>query len=251
MNDLSLAPAAKTQTDRVYSFLLEKIHQGYWPVNAKIMTENELCATLRVSRIAVREAVERLAALGLLVKKQGSGTYVAKPAAESCFDSLFQLINLDRENTKQLLEFRKSFESQNIKLFMKYHVPEDVAALENNYREMLATRYSDPGLSGRLDFEFHQIIAMGTRNPFVIRICRILTGILRSHQEELYRTADQDNAYQYHKDIIAHIKSGDAKVAVALMRRHIKISTKAFLRHHKSRRPGTDGVGGGSNAVSG
>jgi DNA-binding FadR family transcriptional regulator len=180
--------------------------------------------------------VERLAALGLLVKKQGSGTFVAEPGVESCFDSLFPMILLDGANTKLLLEFRRHFESANIKLFMKYHAPGDVDALERNHEKMLAARYSDPELTGHLDFEFHQIIAMGTKNPFVIRIGKILTGILLSHQAELYRTADLDNAFHYHKDIIKYIKSGDGKVAAALMRKHIRVSMTAFLRHLETKR---------------
>lgn len=223
-------------SEKVYNFILEKIRERHWPVNGKIMTESELCAALQVSRIAVREAVERLVALGLLIKKRGSGTYVTEPEAETCFDSLFPMILLDAKNTKLLLEYRRYFESSNVKLFMKHHEPEDIVKLERNYQEMLDTRYSDPELSGRLDFEFHQFISMGTHNPFVIRISKILTGILLSHQTELYRTADQDNAYHYHADIINYIKKGNAKVAAALMRQHIKISSKAFVRHHETRR---------------
>lgn len=226
----------KNPSDKVYDFLMENIRRRVWSTNSKIMTENELCAALDVSRVAVREAVERLVALGLLVKKQGSGTFVAEPEAEGCFNSLFPMILLDKNNTRMLLEFRCHFDSANVKMFMQHHTPEDIEALEANYEKMLAVRHSDPELSGRLDFEFHQIIAMGTKNPFVIRISKILTGILLSHQAELYRTADLDNAYKHHREVIDFIKRGDGKIAAALMRKHIKISMRAFLRHHESRR---------------
>ncbi|MDR1519121.1 MAG: FCD domain-containing protein [Planctomycetota bacterium] len=230
------AAEPKNHSDRVYAFLTEKIRQRFWPANGKIMTENELCAALNVSRGAVREAVERLVALGLLVKKQGSGTFVADPEADSCFNFLFPMILLDEDNTCLMLEFRSYFDTANVKLFMKHHEPADILALERNFESMLANRQLDPELSGNLDCEFHQIIAEGTKNPFIIKISKILTGILRSHQAELYRTADWSNAYNYHGDIINSIRKGDGKVAAALMRKHIKISTRAFKRHLKAKR---------------
>ena len=227
---------SKNSSDKVYDFLLEKIHQRFWPVNSKIMTENELCAELEVSRIAVREAVERLVALGLLIKRQGSGTFVADPRADSCFDFLFPMILLDETNTYHLLEFRGQFDSTNVRLFMKHHTKEDITALERNYQMMLATRHTDVQASARFDYEFHQLIAKGTHNPFIIRISKILTNILQSHQSELYRTADMDQAFIYHRDIIKYIKRGDTRAAVNLMRSHIKVSMKAFRRHHETKR---------------
>ncbi len=217
--------------ERVYHFILGKISNRQWPVNSKILTENELCSTLGVSRIAVREAVERLVTLGLLVKKQGSGTYVAAPDADSCFNSLFPMILLDETNTLLLLEFRCQFEYGNIKLFMQHHRPEDIVALEENFAAMVAARPVNLELSGHLDFEFHQIIAMATRNPFVIRISNILTGILRTHQKLLHKLGDPDNPVEYHGDIIKYLKRGDGEMAALLMRKHIGISIESFQRN--------------------
>ena len=48
----------------------------------RIPTESELSAQYQVSRITVRKAIEVLAEEGLVVKKQGKGTFAEKPKFE-------------------------------------------------------------------------------------------------------------------------------------------------------------------------
>lgn len=44
----------------------------------KVTSENKISSELDVSRVAVRQAMDKLIALGLLNKRKGSGTYVNK-----------------------------------------------------------------------------------------------------------------------------------------------------------------------------
>jgi GntR family transcriptional regulator len=64
--------------------LTERIARGDWKPGAKIMSEREICDEYGVSRITVREVVGGLEREGLLVRKQGKGTFVgtAKPEPE-------------------------------------------------------------------------------------------------------------------------------------------------------------------------
>lgn len=55
----------------------QKVNSGQWKVGEVIPSEEELCRTYRVSRGTVRQAVSELVNEGLLVRRQGSGTYVA------------------------------------------------------------------------------------------------------------------------------------------------------------------------------
>ncbi len=66
--------------------LLAELAQGRYPVGSRFPTEMELCARFGVSRHTVREALRRLADMGLLQRLQGSGTLVRalrKPAGFS------------------------------------------------------------------------------------------------------------------------------------------------------------------------
>lgn len=67
----------------LYQQLMEEIKRAIedekYKVGEKIPTEPELSELYSVSRITVRRAVNELCEKGYLVKKQGKGTYVARP----------------------------------------------------------------------------------------------------------------------------------------------------------------------------
>ncbi|MBM3490030.1 MAG: GntR family transcriptional regulator [Alphaproteobacteria bacterium] len=76
--------------------LRAEIAAGRPPVGATLPTEGELAATHRVSRHTVREALRCLAELGLISRRQGSGTHVtaARPQASTYRQSLASLADL-------------------------------------------------------------------------------------------------------------------------------------------------------------
>jgi len=59
--------------------LREEIESGKWLVDQKIPSEAELCEAFNVSRTVVRQAISELVAKGLLYRRKGKGTFVAKP----------------------------------------------------------------------------------------------------------------------------------------------------------------------------
>jgi GntR family transcriptional regulator len=58
------------------SILEERIARGEYELEDRIPTEDRLCQEYQVSRITVREAVDRLVQKGLVERRQGKGTYV-------------------------------------------------------------------------------------------------------------------------------------------------------------------------------
>lgn len=63
-------------TELVYDFICDKIRNMQWQEGDKIWTEQKFCEELGVSRVAVRQAIDKLVATSTLKKIQGSGTYV-------------------------------------------------------------------------------------------------------------------------------------------------------------------------------
>ena len=57
----------------------EQIQNGMYKPGSKIPTEIELANHYQVSRITVRRTIEELCAQGLLIKRQGKGTFVEAP----------------------------------------------------------------------------------------------------------------------------------------------------------------------------
>ncbi len=76
---------------QLYSILFENISNGTWSEGYQIPSERELCNEYSVSRITVREVVNRLVQEGYLIRKQGKGTFVTLPKFEQQLTSYFSL----------------------------------------------------------------------------------------------------------------------------------------------------------------
>ena len=70
MNDLPLHSQIRTS-------IQERIESGDWPAQFQLPSEPELAAAFKVSRMTVRQAVDKLVESGLLYRRRGVGTFVA------------------------------------------------------------------------------------------------------------------------------------------------------------------------------
>ncbi len=64
---------------RIQEYIAELILSGKLQPESKIQSEREFSEDLGVSRMTVRRAITELVSEGLLERRHGSGTYVAKP----------------------------------------------------------------------------------------------------------------------------------------------------------------------------
>ena len=69
----------------VRNHVLENIDSGEWPEGYRIPSEFQLTEKFNVSRMTIHIALRDLAAEGVLVRKQGSGTFVAARRSQSTF----------------------------------------------------------------------------------------------------------------------------------------------------------------------
>lgn len=90
----------KTVANQVDEILLERIRDGSYLPGSRMPSESELSEGLGVSRATVRTALAKLAANGLIIRKQGDGTYVNARAGDASarFGNLWDLVELIEGN---------------------------------------------------------------------------------------------------------------------------------------------------------
>jgi GntR family transcriptional regulator len=94
---------------RIQEYIAELILSGKLAPEAKIQSERDFSEDLGVSRMTVRRAITELVNEGLLERKHGSGTYVAKPKVTYEAGELANYVDAMRRRNiataSQLLEF--------------------------------------------------------------------------------------------------------------------------------------------------
>jgi GntR family transcriptional regulator len=101
---------------RLQEHVAELILSGKLAPDVRIQSEREFSEDLGVSRMTVRRALTELVNEGLLERKQGSGTYVAKPKVTYEAEELTNYVQAMRQRNiaaaSQLLEFCESVASR-------------------------------------------------------------------------------------------------------------------------------------------
>ncbi len=94
---------------QIQEYIAELILSGKLLPESKIQSEREFSEELGVSRMTVRKALTELVGEGLLERRHGSGTYVAKPRvtyeSHELVDNLQAMHSRNIATASQLLEF--------------------------------------------------------------------------------------------------------------------------------------------------
>ncbi|MBI3167752.1 MAG: GntR family transcriptional regulator [Chloroflexi bacterium] len=90
----------RSVSNQVDEILLERIRDGTYSPGNRIPSESELSDEFGVSRATVRTALAKLAANGMIIRKQGNGTFVNARIkdASAHFGNLWDLVQLIEGN---------------------------------------------------------------------------------------------------------------------------------------------------------
>lgn len=75
---MEFAPIPAPLYQRIFAVLSQRIRQGEVSPGSQLPTEDALKSEFGVSKATIRHAVDELVARGLVVRRQGSGTFVAE-----------------------------------------------------------------------------------------------------------------------------------------------------------------------------
>ena len=211
---------ANRNSEIVFEYLKESIMNHKWKDGERITPEIQLAGELGVGRNAVREAIEKLVGMQILVKKKGKGTYVNSDPIDHEFNQMFINTIINRDDYLDILVFRKTFEPENVKMFIENADEKDYKELEEHYN-MMAKYQNDREKFSYHDAQFHNILARGTKNSIIIKISDVLSGMMISHQKNLNLILGSESGMREHKLLLEAIKDRDTDLAFYFMRKHI------------------------------
>ncbi|MFL0252577.1 FadR/GntR family transcriptional regulator [Clostridium neuense] len=206
-------------SDKVLNKIQEKILNGEWKSGEKIMSETKLAEELNVSRVSVREAIEKLAAFNIVSKKKGGGTFVNDLGPSVYLNSLLPMLILDRDSYMEILEFRLIMEPEAAKLCTERCDDKLIEELQITYENMLKYK-NDIKKFTEEDLNFHTKIAEGTNNSLIIKVNELLSNVLECHQRGLYENLGPEGGVHEHKFILDSIRNRDSELAFIYARRH-------------------------------
>ncbi|MDY0220246.1 MAG: FadR/GntR family transcriptional regulator [Desulfobacterium sp.] len=240
--DISIKPIKpKKISDQAFDQIRELIYRGKLKPGDKILAERELAKAMQVSRSTVRDAIQRLVSMGLVVQKQGQGTFVK--AVDSKEETpIFKMMQIQDATIDDLLEVRLGLECNAAAMAARRADGDDIKAMDLSIEEM--KKEIDSGRLGTAaDTSFHMAIAYAAKNPLQILIMRnfydyLFHGI-RTSLEDLYMDGENiDSILKQHIGIIHAIKARDSEGAQRAMNTHIDFVVQFYRRRTADFRSG-------------
>jgi len=169
--------------DRIVEQLETMILEGTLKAGERLPAERVLAEQFGVSRPSLREAIQKLAAKGLLISRHGGGNFVVESLGSTFSDPLLYLLENNPDAQRDLLEFRHTLEGScayyaalRATELDQRRLGEAFAALQDCYsREGNVSRAEE----GAADARFHLAIAEASHNTVLLHTIRGLFDLLK------------------------------------------------------------------------
>jgi GntR family transcriptional repressor for pyruvate dehydrogenase complex len=224
MTNLMLLPKKKQRLgDLLYGQILDQIVSGALTEGERLPSENKICQSFQVSRPIVREALMRLAADGLVVSRQGSGTFVQRrpPSGLTRFAEVADVAGMLR-----CLEVRMALEGQSAALAARRRTADQLREIARALEDM-RDGFAIGAVPSAADAAFHLAVARASGNELFAD----LLGVLRTTIEQsmnvalsITREGSKERAnrvWEEHRAVFEAIAQGDSQAADLAMRYHL------------------------------
>src|SRR5262245_32546446 len=206
---------------QVATRLEEAILSGELASGDYLPSEREISAQMGVSRSVVREALGRLASLGLVRSVQGSGTRVEEPSSRQVTVGYQRLLRRSDLRIQDLAAVRLPLETTIAALAGVKRTEEDLEELRAT-QKILGNPRRALEAHVQADLDFHAGLARATGNPlFQVVLAPIQELLIESRRQTLGRFG-AEIAFHHHARILTAVEAGDAGAAEQAMREHIQ-----------------------------
>jgi GntR family transcriptional repressor for pyruvate dehydrogenase complex len=209
------------QVNKVVQHFEEAILAGKLVPGDLLPPERVLTQELGVSRSTLREALGRLASVGLVRSVHGSGTRVEAPSGRPITAGYQRLLRQGEFNLAHLAAVRLPLETAIAALAARHRGDDHLARLGGT-QEVLGNPRAGLEAHVRADLEFHAALADASGNPlFGLVLAPIQELLIESRRRTLGRHGSA-LAHEHHAAILAAVRAGDPDAAAAAMRHHLE-----------------------------
>ncbi|PKQ60855.1 GntR family transcriptional regulator [Labilibaculum filiforme] len=229
--------SAQTLSQKIERRIEEAIRQKKLLVGAKLPSERELCEMFAVSRTALREALRRLSARGLIEIKKGSGMYVSELKIKDAIDSLnlYYDLSFDSNLIPQIIEVRRVFEPEIARMAANNRTDKDLALLLKSISDLEDCDPDNTQMEADIINKFHLNVAKASCNPIVIITMEPIYSLLPRMRNLIYANVDgeKDFTIKAHRTIYEAIRDKDADKAFTAMVGQINRTLEIYTQYLK------------------
>ncbi len=220
----------------------ESILSGEFRPGDKLPPERELAEMFGVSRPSVREALNILAASGLVMSYQGGGTVVLSLVDMDKGNALSELIRKQQERALEVIEVRKCLESWTAYYAAQRAEADDIRrmeeillAMQNNFDAEKTDKFNSIS-NEDLDANLHIVIAKSTHNIVWLHLMQSIFDAMKEFQRGVWRAVyltaeDRDILYSHHSAIVAAISQKNAEMARDSMMQHLTFAEERSITY--------------------
>jgi DNA-binding FadR family transcriptional regulator len=212
-------------SDEVRERLLAQINEGDLRPGDALPSERELMVRYGVGRPAIREAMQQLASLGLIVVRHGERPRLAAPRldllAEQLALTMRHVLTHDETILAQLKEARIVAETGTARLAAELRTEADLEKLRDILARQLLARTEPPEFIQR-DGDFHAAIAGVSGNVVLSSVVRaVFDWMARFHTHAVRTSGLERLTLEEHEAIFAAISARDPDRAAQAMKDHL------------------------------
>ena len=226
-----------TLSQRIERTIEGAIREKKLAIGSKLPTEREMCESFGVSRTALREALRRLSARGLINIQKGSGMYVSEILIEDAVKTLnlYYDLKFDKNLLLQIIEVRRIFEPEIAKLAAINRTDEDLAELSDALLEFEQCNPDNTQMEADLDNKFHLSVTKSTHNPIVQVTMEPIYSLLPRMRNYIYGNieGEKENTLKSHKELFKAIQDGNENQAYLITKEQLFRTQDIYENHMK------------------
>ncbi|MGD8190257.1 FadR/GntR family transcriptional regulator [Brevibacillus ginsengisoli] len=211
--------------EEVAEYLKEQIVSGVYQPGDRLPSFRELGEMLGVGQSTVREAVGSLKTIGLVVIRQGEGTFVSRYEPEKLLAAFEMAQTVTKQDIIDLLEVRMIIETGIVRLAAERRTDADLKKIEEVLREM-EDALEQEHLGDQADWKFHYSLSRAAHNAMLESVMQsiseTMSNILKASHERMYQSEDSlHRLHVEHKEIYLAVKNSNPKRAEETMLHHL------------------------------